>query len=90
MKERRVTFAMDEEEYKQYMQAYRNMLIAGKCVNKSDFLRQAVLAFSHNGQDSKLRGELKEAVLIDDKAFEDDEPDSEPDTKPNKFNWDAL
>jgi len=77
MKERRVTFAMDEEEYKRYMQAYRNMLFAGKCTNKSDFLRQALLAFCDNGQDIKQEGEQEASV------------DDKQDKPKGKFDWEG-
>lgn len=40
---------MNEEEEKQLMTAYMKAYMDGKCKNKSDFIRQAVLAYSVNG-----------------------------------------
>ena len=57
MKDKVITFMMDSNEYKQFMEEYHKALIAGNCTNKSDYIRQALLAFSHNGQDSIQEGE---------------------------------
>jgi len=43
---------MDEKEHKEFMLAYMEHYAAGKCINKSDYMRQALLAFRDNKQES--------------------------------------
>lgn len=73
MKNHTISFMLDDNEYEQFMEIYREHYLAGKCRNKSDLIRKAVLAFSSDKQDDVKEGEQddKLARAFDFSALED-------------------